>query len=144
MTKYYSHTQTGTVMIIISALAFAFGLWSISFQGGVTSLIILIIAILLAFLFPTMTVSVGSKEILVSLGAGIIKKRFEISEVTAAHKVKNPWYYGWGIRWFPGGWLYNVSGFNAVEIEMKSGAKYRIGTDEPEELQRAIQDNAGI
>ena len=141
MDKYYSHTQFGAVMIAIATAAFIFGLWSISTQGGVASLIILIIAILLAFLFSTMNVSVGPGEIHVTLGAGIIRKRFDMNEVKSAQPVKNPWYYGWGIRWFPGGWLYNVSGFNAVEIEMRSGKKYRIGTDEPEELLSAIKAN---
>lgn len=49
-----------------------------------------------------------------------------------------PLYYGWGIHLTPHGWLYNVSGSDAVEIRMKTGKKYRIGTDVPEELERAI------
>jgi hypothetical protein len=35
-------------------------------------------------------------------------------------------------------WIYNVSGFDAVEILMKSGKRYRIGTDQPEELVQTI------
>jgi hypothetical protein len=54
--------------------------------------------------------------------------------------VKNPWYYGWGIHLTPSGWLYNVSGFWAVELQMKNGKKYRIGTDDPEGLVQVIQD----
>jgi len=54
--------------------------------------------------------------------------------------VKNPWYYGWGIRFTPHGWLYNVSGLHAVEIELKNGKKYRIGTDVPENLEKAIRE----
>jgi hypothetical protein len=54
--------------------------------------------------------------------------------------VKNKWYFGWGVRrWFwPKMWIYNVSGFDAVEIVLKNGNIYRIGTDEPEKLERAI------
>ncbi len=54
---------------------------------------------------------------------------------------ENPCYYGWGIRWTPNGWLYNVSGFYAVEIKMKTGKKYRIGTDAPNELEKAIKES---
>ena len=43
-----------------------------------------------------------------------------------------------GIRWWGHGWLYNVSGFKAVEIELASGKRLRIGTDEPERLAQAI------
>lgn len=143
MGRYYSHTQTGTVMIIAAGLAFALGLWSISFKGGLTSLIILIIALILAFMFPAMTVSVGPREVLIIMGSGLFKKRFPMKDVKAARKVRNPWYYGWGIRWFPGGWLFNVSGLDAVEIEMASGKKYRIGTDEPDEVLEAVQANIG-
>jgi hypothetical protein len=35
-------------------------------------------------------------------------------------------------------WIYNVSGFDAVEITLKNGNTYRIGTDEPKELEQAI------
>ena len=52
---------------------------------------------------------------------------------------KNRWYNGWGIRLIPRGWIFNVSGFDAVEIQMKNGRRYRIGTDEPEALLAAIQ-----
>jgi len=35
-------------------------------------------------------------------------------------------------------WIYNISGFDAVEIKMKNGKTYRIGTDEPQKLEQAI------
>jgi hypothetical protein len=39
----------------------------------------------------------------------------------------------------PHGWLYNVAGRGAVEITLKGGRRFRIGTDEPERLCYAIQ-----
>ena len=36
-------------------------------------------------------------------------------------------------------WIYNVSGFDAVEIILKNGKIYRIGTDVPSELEAAIK-----
>jgi hypothetical protein len=44
-----------------------------------------------------------------------------------------------GIRKIPGGWLYNISGADAVELTLKGGKRCRIGTDVPEELERAIE-----
>jgi hypothetical protein len=35
-------------------------------------------------------------------------------------------------------WIYNVSGFDAVEIKLKNGKVYRIGTDEPKKLEQTI------
>ena len=43
------------------------------------------------------------------------------------------------MRLGPWGWMYNVSGLDAVEIELKGGGRFRIGTDEPDELVRAIR-----
>jgi hypothetical protein len=42
------------------------------------------------------------------------------------------------------GWLYNVSGLRAVEVGLKSGRKYRVGTDEPERLEAALKQRIGI
>jgi hypothetical protein len=36
-------------------------------------------------------------------------------------------------------WIYTVSGFDAVEITLKNGAIFRIGTDEPKALEQSIQ-----
>ena len=54
--------------------------------------------------------------------------------------VKNLWYYGWGIRFTPRSWLFNVSGFSAIELQMKSGKRYRIGTDDPDNLAKALDE----
>jgi hypothetical protein len=71
-------------------------------------------------------------------GIGVIRKKFPVTGIETAGVVRNPWYYGWGIRKTPEGWLYNVSGLLAVELRMKSGEKYRIGTDDPLGLLNAI------
>ena len=39
----------------------------------------------------------------------------------------------------PHGWLYSVSGFDAVKIVLTNGRTYNVGTDEPTELLTAIQ-----
>ena len=52
--------------------------------------------------------------------------------------VRNKWYFGWGIRYLGTGWLYNVSGLDAVEIVQNDGKMVRVGTDEPDVLARAL------
>jgi hypothetical protein len=91
-----------------------------------------------------MKVSVDSERISLTMGAGIVRKTVPLSQVVSAQTVRNPWYWGWGIRWYPGGWLYNVSGLDAVELELKGGRKLRIGSDEPEKLRSVIRENARI
>ena len=52
--------------------------------------------------------------------------------------VRNSWIHGWGIHRTPHGWLYNVSGWEAVEIALTSGKRFRLGTDEPQQLTQAL------
>jgi hypothetical protein len=68
------------------------------------------------------------------------KNHIKWTNILSATIVKNHRYYGWGIRvWFwPKMWIFNVSGFEAVELKMKNGKTYRIGTDEPKKLEQAI------
>ena len=90
-------------------------------------------------LFHSLTVRVSRDEVMLCFGAGLIRKRFKTGDIHGARAVKNHWINGWGIHMIRGGWLYNVSGFDAVEILHRSGRRYRIGTDEPQELLAAIE-----
>jgi len=91
--------------------------------------------------FSSLTVTVDENYLRIKFGYGIFKKKFPLNEIASAISVKNHWYYGWGIRlWFwPYMWIYNVSGFDAIEIVMKNGKIYRIGTDAPKELEAIIK-----
>jgi len=57
--------------------------------------------------------------------------------------VRNKWWYGLGIRLTPHGWLYNVSGLDAIEIVRRSGKTFRVGTDEPKALAAALRAARG-
>jgi hypothetical protein len=92
-----------------------------------------------AVLFGSLTVEVTPTRVRLGFGPGWIRKTFETAEIVEAKMVQNPWYYGWGIHLTPRGWLYNVAGSDAVEIRLRNGRPYRIGTDEPHELLIAIE-----
>ena len=139
---HYKHTQVGYVMLVTASALTLFAA-AMSQQPEVPweAVFILIATILLVFSFGSLTVEVDGTHVSLMFGWGIFRKKFALSEITSAKKVRNPWYIGWGIRvWFwTYMWVYNISGFDAVEIILKSGEIYRIGTDEPVELQRAIE-----
>ena len=44
---------------------------------------------------------------------------------------------GFGIRKVPGGWMWNVSGLDSVQLTFADGKRFRIGTDEPGALEAA-------
>lgn len=142
----YQHTQTG--WLIIGALGGSFavviGMLLMGNLSLFSPLIIGIIAFfgLLYLLFYQLTVTVDDEEIVVTLGVGWIKKRIALKDIDHCEIVKNPWWYGWGIRLTPGGWMFNVSGLKAVQLHLKSGGGFRIGTDEPNELAAVIEAKA--
>lgn len=100
--------------------------------------VFIILAVCLV-LFASLTVKVDGKDVSLFFGVGAIRKSFPVSGIESAGIVRNPWYYGWGIRKTPEGWLYNVSGMIAVELRMKDGERYRIGTNDPSGLLNAIE-----
>lgn len=136
----YKHTQIGWLIIWLIIPVIALGIL-LMFLGefawvGVTVAALLSVC---AVLFCTLTVEVNQEAVRFRFGPGPISRRFAMADIREARAVKNHWYYGWGIRLTPQGWLFNVSGLDAVELEMANGRKYRIGTDEPEELLAAIR-----
>ena len=140
MNERYKHTQVG-YLIISLFIGFIILIVYLMFLYGFNWIIpvILITMTISMILFCTLTVIIKDDILEIRFGPGLIRKKFSIRNIESCRIVKNPWYYGWGIRITPHGWLYNVSGFYAVEIKMKTGEKYRIGTDEPENLYIAIQ-----
>jgi hypothetical protein len=137
----YEHTQRG--MLIISAVSAAIVLiLTISVFAGFVLVVGMVVAILVFVLaiMSTLTVSVGSDRLRIRFGpVGLVRKEWLLSEIVSVRAVTNSWYYGWGIRWTPRGPLYNVSGFQAVEVLLVSGKTFRIGTDEPDALKAAIE-----
>ncbi len=93
---------------------------------------------LLTWLFGSLTVEIDDEEVRHWFGPGFWKKSYPLFEIESASIVRNSWIYGWGIRFTPHGWLYNVSGLDAVQIQLRSGRKFRIGTDDPQGLIEAI------
>lgn len=137
----YQHTQNGYV-ILIALIAISVLFVIILTQTGLNLLILFIMALILFTLasFSTLQVIVDENHLRIKFGYGIFQKKFPLNDIAFVKKVRNRWYYGWGIRvgFWPYMWIYNVSGLDAIEMVMKNGKRYRIGTDQPEELEQAI------
>jgi len=142
MNKIYKHTQFGYLITILLTIGIILILLLMKIYGfNWIAFIVLVFLILCLLLFSTLTISINNDILEISFGIGLIRKKFLLKDIESCRIVKNPWYYGWGIRLTPYGWLYNVSGFYAVEIVLKTGKRYRIGTNAPNELEKAIQES---
>ena len=146
----YENTQPGTfIRVMTGSWVFFFGLLAVVMLAlvqkeaaiglGVVTVILAVILGIVCALFHSLTVRVTRSDIALSFGVGLIRKQFPIGDISSASIVQNRWYNGFGIRKIRGGWLYNVSGFDAIEIQLKNERKYRIGTNQPKELLAAVE-----
>lgn len=137
----YKHTQIGYLLLfvfLVTASLFLFILKRASFD-----LVILLIMLFILFIivsFASLKVTIDGNYLWIKFGYGIFRKKFSLKEIISVRAVRNHWYYGWGIRfwWWPRMVIFNVSGFDAVEIKMENEKIYRIGTDESKKLELAI------
>jgi hypothetical protein len=143
--RHYQHKQIGWVNIWLSggtAVVVALAL----FASGFTLLAVWLLPLLAipALLMGSLTVSVTDEYLDARFGPGPINVRVPLSSVRSCQRVRNPWYYGYGIRMIPGGRLYNVSGGDAIELMLDSGRSVRVGTDDPEGLAAALQQRVAL
>lgn len=135
----YRHTQTGQVIIgaLGGAALLMLALGRAALRAGALGAGLIAAA---AVLFSSLTVTVDEQAVDARFGpGGLIGRRILLSEVVSCRQVRNEWWYGWGIRWIGTGWLYNVSGLDAVEVTLRDGERFRIGTDDPDGLSAALQ-----
>ena len=137
--RRYRHTQVGWVLIgsvavpllLIAAVVIASGLrWFALFFVG--------LAVLLLGVFSTLSISVDDAALHLRFGVGLVRKSIALAGIRHFSRTRTRWYHGWGIHFAPGGMIYNVSGFDAVELVLDSGKRVRLGTDDPEALVSAL------
>ncbi|MFW6056861.1 MAG: hypothetical protein ACOC9B_06095 [Chloroflexota bacterium] len=114
-------------------------------SGGHWSSVLVLLVIVVAMLtYSRLTVTVTDEVLDLRFGTPLIHKRYRLKDIKSSRTIRNRWFYGWGTRITPHGWLYNVSGLDGVEVEFESGKKIRIGTNEPQQLDAAIRSAAGL
>lgn len=85
-----------------------------------------------------LTVVVDARAVTALFGWGWPRRSIDRAEIESAVHVRNSWWHGWGIRKVSRGWMYNNAGRDAIELSLRSGTVFRIGTDQPAELLAAI------
>ena len=139
MTRY-AHTQIGHA-IIWSLLAIILiasgGLIGHRAPPAIVSIILLVCLVL----FYRLKITIEDETLCASFGPGVIRKKVRLTEIVGCEPIRIRWWYGWGIHLTPYGWLYNVSGFDAVTITLGNGKKLALGTDDPHGLVAAIRDS---
>jgi hypothetical protein len=140
----YRHEQRSRVAPLVNG-ALAVLLLGIGWTDPVGLALMLPVAVLLAWIgwhFRRLTVEVSGGELRAWFGGGWPRYAWPLARIDTVRAVANPWWYGIGIRFTPRGMLYNVASGPGIEFRLKSGATFRLGSDEPEALADAIRSAA--
>lgn len=142
MKTKYRHTQYGALMFIVFLMAgvlIAVVAVAIIAEGRTLAAVIMILGYLLGLgMFYSSTIEISEEKLKFWFGIGIVRKTFVLSEIQSSKEVDIPWYYFWGVKSIPGGWLWSIAPGTGVEIVLKNGSLVLLGTNQPEKLKQAV------
>ena len=138
MGTIYRHTQVSRATVGVIGIAWVAVVWWSVRASGPVPVTTAILAGFVLVIFSTLTVTVRDGAMVVFFGPGLIRRRIPLRRIREVRVVRTPWYYGWGIRLTPTGWLWNVSGLDGVEVQFDDGHRFRVGSDQPNRLAEAL------
>ena len=142
----YRHKQTGTALLIIMLFAACILIISTYDMVRVMNISLAVLAVA-SILFSSLTVYVDEDAISWHFGIKFWHRSIKLNQIASAKIITTKWYYGLGIRLTPAGWLYTVSGNQAIELTKLNGERVAIGTNDASGLiaqlkKRHIDSNA--
>jgi hypothetical protein len=141
----YEHRQTGSWIIysigLPGLILLAIGAFSSATRPELFLALVLLLSVLL---FWRLTIKIDNETLRASFGIGLIRKTVPVADIAACEPIRIRWWWGWGIHLTPYGWLYNVSGWDAVAITLRDGRRLCLGTDQPNDLVAAIRRVASV
>ncbi len=138
-TMNYEHTQKlpDNVLIAAGAASLAVGLTP---PGMLMRLAVWGILGSTVAAFRSLTVKVDESELSFYFGDGLIRKSINLKEIISVQIIRTTILQGWGIHWLGNGWIYNVYGLDAIELSHENGKRTIVGSDDCENLAKAVRD----
>lgn len=133
----YRRTQIGTLIIAVmfgTAAVFIIVGW-LALRPLLFTVPLLVIA---GLLFYSLTIEVADGELRWHFGPGLIRKSARLADIASVEVARTSFIEGWGIHYSRFGWLYNVSGFDAVAVTLKNGKRFALGTDDASALANCL------
>ena len=138
-TAYHHYQPPRWFMLIVIPVVSFIILFLVAIGSFSIAWIVILIGLIVVTLFVGLTVEVNKDIIRLSFGFGIIHRSIPRERIATVTRVRNRWWYSLGILLTPHGWMWNISGLDAIELTYHNGKKFRIGTDEPEALLEALK-----
>ena len=139
-------TQWGIVLIVLllpSLIFLSIKMMSAS-TLNYTYLLLFVILLPCLLCFYKLTITIDNTYISFKFGVGFIKKYYRIANIKSCKPVSYSIFNGWGIRFFPNGTLYNVTGSKAIELQFyDKNTVVQIGTNQPEEISQLLNSLIG-
>jgi hypothetical protein len=138
----YEHRQLSPWMLLpLVLVAVAFALFGLGDTLNVLSKLAAFLVVAVATtMFSTLTTDVDSRRVAWWFTFGFPGGEIYFPDIANLELTRTSFWEGFGIHWtFGHGWLWNVSGFNAVMITKRDGKRITLGTDDPHGLYEAIK-----
>lgn len=139
--RQWSWIPVPAIAIAVGAIGFAYGqqpdlpvwLWAVP-----------VVVAAVTGLLSSLRISIDGHALRWHFGPGIWRKAIPLTQIVAVEATRTRLWNGWGIHFTRRGWLYNVSGFDAVIVSTQDGTSVLLGTDEPKRLAHAIRNAARL
>lgn len=100
--------------------------------------------VVVGWLFASLRVRVDAQQVHVAFGPGWPRRSLRVQDIVGAETVRSPWWWGYGIRLTPHGWMWNLAGPHGVQVLLADGRRLRIGSDDAEALCAALRTAARL
>jgi len=124
----YQHKQRGLVILVALVLGAVLCLLLAAMvkapHAPMTLLVVAAILGLCALLFSSLTIELSESSLSWWFGPGFLHKQVATTEIASAVVAETRLIHGWGVHLTRRGWLYNVSGFGAVHVTLRSGKSF--------------------
>jgi len=152
MEDKYKYTEVGVATILLILLAGVFTAYVVIAELRTSPgpfLMVVGFAVVGLFIFAlaafySFTIQIAGEKLDFWFGFGVGKRSFDIADIRSIEIVKTPWYYFWGIKSIPGGWLYSIApGGEAIELVFMDRKKIHLGTNRAAEIKERIETVMG-
>ena len=119
----YQHRQSPiwprVMLLVLLLLALIFLI-----VGAMLALVFIPGILMCVVYYSSLMVEVDAQDVRLFFGRGIIRRTIPRQKIAQAEQVRNSWWYGWGIRLTPHGWMWNISGLDAVELTIPTAKNF--------------------
>jgi hypothetical protein len=130
----YERTQRAPfyLVLVVPAAAILAGAWFLPDPARIISIGSAGLLLLMASTFRELTVRDEGDELLVQFGPlPVFRRRVPYADIERVERSRSTLVDGWGIHWSRGGWIWNLWGFDCVDVSLSGGRLLRVGTDDP-------------